>query len=87
MTGSVEKGKILAYKSEGLSNRSIGKKIHRSHTVINNFFSLTKKRSMAVSKSLEGQKLILLEMKEGFLKCQAILPILQELYLHISVLK
>ena len=54
-------------KSEGLLyNRSIGKKIHRSHTVINNFFSLTKKRSMAVSKSLEDQKLILLEMKEGF---------------------
>ena len=60
----LEKGKILAYKSEGLSNRSIGKKIHRSHTVINNFFK--KRRSMAVSKSLEDQKLILPEMKEGF---------------------
>ena len=26
----LEKGGILAYKSEGLSDRSIGKKIHRS---------------------------------------------------------
>ena len=39
----LEKGKILAYKSEGLSNRSIGKKIHRSNTVINNFFNKKEK--------------------------------------------
>ena len=35
-----ERGKILAFKETGLSNRAIAKKINRSHSVVDNFIRL-----------------------------------------------
>lgn len=37
---NVEKGKIRAFKQEGLSNREIVQRISRLHTVVNNLVNL-----------------------------------------------